>query len=44
MLVGLSHRYAQGVSAIRPALFNCLLTWLAAAAANLAYEGWATMH
>jgi predicted exporter len=39
-LVGLSRRYAQGVNAIRPALFNCLLTCLAAAVANLAYEGW----
>ena len=39
-LVSLAHRYAQGVSAIRPALFNCLLTCLAAAVANLAYEGW----
>ena len=30
----------QGVSAIRPALLNCLLTCLAAAMTNVAYEGW----
>ncbi len=39
-LASLSNRYAQGVSAIRPALTNCLLTCLAAAVTNLAYEGW----
>ncbi len=39
-LVSVSHRYAQGASAIRPALLNCLLTCLAAAVANLAYDGW----
>ncbi len=36
----LSQRYLQGVGAIRPALLNCLLTCVAAAMANLAYEGW----
>ena len=39
-LLGLCLRYMQGVSAIRPALLNCLLTCLAAAIANAAYEGW----
>jgi hypothetical protein len=39
-LVSLPYRYVQGVSAIRPALLNCLLTCLAAAVANLAYDGW----
>ena len=30
----------QGVSVIRPALLNCLLTCLGGAFANLLYEGW----
>jgi len=37
---GLWIRYAKGVDAIPPGLFNCLLTCLAGAIANLAYEGW----
>jgi len=39
-LVSLFLRYMQGVGAIRPALLNCLLTCLAAAIANVAYDGW----